>query len=74
MFSGLKVVEFCILLDSFWQLHLDTETLTFFEFFIVPEALLRCRVVTKAKAKKISCAQLCKLSIVRLLLCIGNVY
>ena len=32
-----------------WQLQLDTETLTFFEFFLVPEDLLRCRVVLVAK-------------------------
>ena len=32
-----------------WQLHLDTEVLTFFECFLVSEAPLRCRVVVVAK-------------------------
>ena len=34
---------------SLWLLHLDIETLTFFEFFLVPEALLFCCVVAKLK-------------------------
>ena len=45
MFSDLKDLGFCIftLYGTLQQLHLDTETLIFFEFFLVPEALLRCR-------------------------------
>ena len=64
MFSGLIVVGFSILiclLYSLWQLHLDTETLIFFEFFLVPEALLRSCVVDVAKLKKLPRAQLCKI-------------
>ena len=37
-------------LYSLWPLHKDTETETFFEFFSVAEALLRCRrIVIVAK-------------------------
>ena len=53
IFSGHKVVGYGILaiLYSLWLLHLDTETLTFFEFCVVSEALLRCRVVVFTKLK-----------------------
>ena len=48
MYSGHKVDGYCIITI------LDTETLIFFYFFLVPaEALLRCR-----EAKKLSRAQL----------------
>ena len=40
-------------LYSLWLLHLDTETLTLFEIFLAPEALLRCH-----EANQLSCAQL----------------
>ena len=35
-----------------WLLLVDTETLIFLEFFLVPEAKLRCRVAVVAKLKK----------------------
>ena len=48
-FKATKLLVIALLLYSLWQLHLDTKTLTFFTFFRVPEALLRCRVVIVAK-------------------------
>ena len=33
---------------SLWVLYLDNETITFLQFFLVPEDLLRCRVVVVA--------------------------
>ena len=33
---------------SLWVLYLDNETITFLQFFLVPEDLLRCRVVAVA--------------------------
>ena len=49
MVSGLKVVGFGLFTIFVVELHLDSETLIFFEFFLVPEALLRCPVVVDAK-------------------------
>ena len=49
-----KLLDFAFLLYSLWQLHLVTETLIVFEFFLFPEALLRCRVVVVAKIKNCS--------------------
>ena len=47
-----KVLVIVLCLYSLWQLHLDSETLIFWYFFLVTEALLRCRVVVVAKLKK----------------------
>ena len=46
MFSGQKT-DYCVCVYS----HLDTRALTFFVFFLVPEALLRCHVVVVAQLK-----------------------
>ena len=44
MFSSHKSVGYCfITIFVVAKLYLDTETLIFIEFFLVPEALLRCR-------------------------------
>ena len=47
MSSDLKVVGFCsfTIFVVATPSTVDTETLIFFEFFLVPEVLLRCRVV-----------------------------
>ena len=52
-----------LLFYSFWLLHLDTAIKKNFKFCLVPEALLRCRVVVVAscpcrEAKPLSRAQL----------------
>ena len=59
-FQATQLLVTALLQYSLWLLHLDTETLTYFEFSLVPEALLRCRVVVVAKLKKMTRAQLCK--------------
>ena len=51
LFSGHKAVIFCNITVFAWLLHLDTQIEIFFEFCLVPEALLRCRVVVVAKLK-----------------------
>ena len=43
---------------SLWPLDLDTETLKCFLFFLVTEALLRCRVVVVTKLKNVACPAL----------------
>ena len=50
-FSGQIIGDFCIVstVYSLRLFHLDTEVFTFFGFFLVTEALLRCRVVVVAK-------------------------
>ena len=62
MCSGQKIVNFCIMSKFVVAiLDLGTETLTFFEFFLVTEALLCCRVVLRFRcpeAKQLSRAQL----------------
>ena len=35
----------CFYIYSVWLVHLDTKALTDFVFFVVPNALLRCRIV-----------------------------
>ena len=50
------VIAFC--LYPLWLLLLDTETLTFFDFFLGTEALLRCRIVVVAKLKNVACPAL----------------
>ena len=42
-----KLLDFAFLLRSLWQLHLDTETLIFFNICLVPEDLMPCRIVVK---------------------------
>ena len=51
MFSGHKVVVIAILLYLLELLHPVTKTKIFFKFVLVPDALLRCRVVVVAKQK-----------------------
>ena len=48
IFSGHKIVDFCILSLI---LYLHTETVTFFALFLLTEAELRCGVVIIAKLK-----------------------
>ena len=48
-FQATKLYVTSILLHLVWLLRLETETLLFFDFFLVPEGLLRCRVVVVAK-------------------------
>ena len=43
--------EIAILLYLLWLSHLDTEAQLFFDFFLVPEAILCCRNVVVAKLK-----------------------
>ena len=45
MFSATLLLVIELFLYSLRLLHLDTKTLNFFEFILVPKALLRCRVV-----------------------------
>ena len=47
-----------IFVVGLWLLHLDTEAVTFFESFLVLEALFHCRVVVVAQLKFLSRAQL----------------
>ena len=49
MFSGQKLLLIALWLYSLWLLHLDTEALTFFEFFFVTKALTCCCVVIVAQ-------------------------
>ena len=59
-FSGHKIVMVtAILLYSLWLLNLDTETLIFFEFFLVPETLWRCLVVAKVKNCRVPSSAYC---------------
>ena len=59
-FSGHKIVMVtAILLYSLWLLNLDTETLIFFEFFLVPETLWRCLVVAKVKYCRVPSSAYC---------------
>ena len=44
-FQATKLLVIAWFLYSLRLLHLDTKTLNFFEFILVPKALLRCRVV-----------------------------
>ena len=55
-FQATNLFFIALLLYSLWLLHLDTEKLIFFEFFLVPEVLLRCCC---REAKQMSRAQLC---------------
>ena len=64
-FQTSKLLDFTFLLYSLWQPRLNTETLIFFEFFLVPETLLRYRVVVVAKLNKLLRSQLCTTYIVR---------
>ena len=48
-FQNTKLLVTAILLSSLYLLHLNTEKFNIFEFFLVPEALLCCRVVVVAK-------------------------
>ena len=62
IFSGNKTVIVIALCQHLMLLlHLETETLTFFEFFLVPQALLRCRVVFIAKTS-VACPALFRLA------------
>ena len=54
------IIALCLYRCSLWLLHLDNETLTFLVFFLVTEALLRCR---GRKAIKLSRAQSCYLEL-----------
>ena len=59
-FSGQKIVMVtAILLYYLWLLNLDTETLIFFEFFLVPETLWRCLVVAKVKYCRVPSSAYC---------------
>ena len=51
-----KLLIMALSLYSLWLLHFNIEALTLFILFLVAEALVRCRVVTKAK--KLSRTQL----------------
>ena len=51
MILAAKLLIIALCLYSMWLLHLDTKTLTFCLFFLVPEALLHCRVVVVVKLK-----------------------
>ena len=45
---------------SSWQLHLDTGALTFFVFFLVSDAPLRCRGRCREAKKTVACPALLK--------------
>ena len=57
-----KVVVFALLLNLLLLLHYDTETLRFFEFVLVPQALLHCVLsrcrMSLSRGKKMLPAQL----------------
>ena len=54
MFPGQKVIDYGNKTTFVVPLYLDNETLTCFVFFLVSEALLRCRVDVVAKLNNCS--------------------
>ena len=62
LFSGSKNVDYGLITIQYssWQLHLDTGALTFFVFFLVSDAPLRCRGRCREAKKTVACPALLK--------------